>query len=90
MKSIISDEKKCYKCGTTINLHSHHIFEGRNRKNSEKYGLKVWLCGRHHNLSKEGVHFNKEFDLELKKIAQKKFKKVYKEEFIDIFRRNYL
>ena len=37
---------------------------------SEKHGLKVWLCARHHNMSNEGVHFNKGLDMHLRKIAQ--------------------
>lgn len=91
MKSIINNDKKCFKCGVTYNIHKHHILEGRNRKNSEKYGLWVYLCGKHHNLSNEGVHFNKDFDNELKVIAQKKFEEVYKDlDFLSIFRRNYL
>ena len=62
-KSIISDERYCLVCGTPYNLHSHHLFSGTaNRKLSEQYGLKVWLCAHHHNMSNEGVHFNKKLD----------------------------
>ena len=43
--------------------HKHHIFYGSNRKNSEKYGLFVFLRPELHNLTDKGVHFNKEFDL---------------------------
>ena len=90
MKSIICNDKRCFKCGVTYNLHKHHVCEGRNRKNSEKYGLWVYLCGKHHNLSNEGVHFNKEFDNELKQIGQKAFEKEYPElDFLSIFRRRY-
>ena len=90
MKSIIDNEKRCYKCKTEYNIHKHHIFEGRNRNNSEEYGLWVYLCGKHHNLSNEGVHFNKNFDNELKKIGQEKFEEVYQDlDFLSIFRRNY-
>ena len=67
MKSVIQFKKECYVCKTTYGLHSHHIIYGvSNRKNSEKYGFKVWLCGKHHNLSNAGVHFNRELDLKLK------------------------
>lgn len=91
MKSILQDEKMCYVCGTTYNIHEHHIIYGSNRKNSEKYGLKCYLCGKHHNLSNEGVHFNKELDLKLKQMAQKKFEETHShEEFMRIFGRNYL
>ena len=73
-KSIISNEHYCLICGTTQNLHKHHIFFGSaNRKKSEKYGCWCYLCGKHHNLSNEGVHFNKDLDNRLKKMTQKKF-----------------
>jgi hypothetical protein len=73
MQSVIQDEKECYVCKTTLNLHDHHIFFGTaNRKQSEKYGMKVWLCQEHHTGS-TGVHFNKPLDLHLKKLAQEHF-----------------
>ena len=93
MKSEFQSEKECYVCGTTQNLHSHHIFSGyANRMLSEKYGMKVWLCGRHHNLSNDGVHFNNELDLELKQMAQRYFEENNgtREDFIQIFGRSYL
>ena len=91
MKSIIQVQKECYVCKTTYNLHEHHIFEGTGRrKQSEIYGMKIWLCGRHHNLSNEGVHFNKELDLKIKRMAQNKFEETYKDlDFIKIFGRSY-
>lgn len=92
MKSIIQKNKECYVCRTTYGLHDHHIFYGTsNRKQSEKYGLKVWLCGADHNLSNRGVHFNKELDLELKQLAQRKFEETHsREEFMREFGRNWL
>lgn len=92
MKSILQDEKKCFLCGTTLGLHCHHIFGGNaNRKKSEKYGLKIWLCGTHHNLSSSGIHFNKGLDLSVKKMAQRKFEETHtREEFMQIFGKNYL
>lgn len=65
--SVIQTRKECYVCKTTQGLHEHHIIYGTaNRKKSEKWGFKVWLCGKHHNLSNAGVHFNKKLDLQLK------------------------
>lgn len=93
MKSVLQKKKMCWVCGTTYNLHDHHVFYGTsNRKQSEKHGMKVWLCGPHHNLSNEGVHFNKEFDRELKRYAQVQFeiKQGNREEFIKIFGKSYL
>ena len=91
LDSIIQADKECYVCGTTQNLHSHHIFGGPNRKWSEAYGLKVWLCAAHHNMSDAGVHFNKELDTQLKQIAQGVFEDTYlNDDFLKIFGRNYL
>ena len=92
MKTVLQKEKKCYVCGTTYNLHDHHIFFASNRKNAEKRGLKVWLCGMHHNLSNEGVHFNRELDLHLKKMAQEYYEEHYgtRTNFIKEFTRSYL
>lgn len=93
-KSIIQDEKVCYRCGTPFGLHKHHCIEGTGRrKHSEEDGLWVWLCGRHHNLSNEGVHFNKAFDMALKKTAEARWLYVYGktiEDWIKRYDRNYL
>lgn len=90
-ESIIQKEKECFVCRTTENLQEHHIFFGTaNRKQSEKYGLKVYLCLMHHT-GNRGVHFDKELDLKLKRIGQEKFEETHtREEFIKEFGRNYL
>ena len=89
---MIGPEDECYVCHTTLGLHKHHIFYGRGRRAlSEKYGLYCYLCGRHHNLSDDGVHFNKELNLELKKIAQLDFESKYgHDKFMELFRTNVL
>lgn len=92
MKSIIQSEKECYVCGTKMNLHCHHCIYGTsNRKNSEKYGLKVWLCQEHHT-GDDGVHHDRIMDLMLKRKAQKHFEKHHgnREDFIRVFGKNYL
>lgn len=89
--SIISDSKRCYRCGSIFNLHKHHIYGGPNRKISEQEGFYVYLCPMHHNWSDEGVHFNREFDLELKKECQQIYEKEHsREEFMALIGRNYL
>lgn len=93
MKSMLQHQKECFVCGNTMNLHSHHIFFGTsNRKQSEKYGLKVWLCATHHNMSVEGVHFNKRLDLKLKTMAQTYYEEHIgtREEFRKEFGKSYL
>ena len=84
-------EKKCFRSGSEYNLHKHHIYEGPNRKHSEKHGFWVWLRADWHNMSSYGVHFNREFDLELKERCQRQFEKTNtREEFMAIIGRNYL
>lgn len=92
MKSIIQNEKECYICRTNKNLHEHHIIHGPNRNNSEKYGLKVWLCSYHHNMGgTNGVHGDAKKDLYFKRLAQRKFEESHtREEFMQIFGKNYL
>lgn len=90
-KSLLSNEKKCYVCGTTRDLHKHHIYFGSNRKLSEKYGCWVYLCAPHHNMSNKGVHSDRELDLRLKKECQQAFEKKHsRDEFMRIFGRNWL
>lgn len=93
MRSVVQDQKECLVCGTNQGLHLHHIFYGTsNRKQSDKYGLTVWLCGPHHNLSNDGVHFNRDLDLTIKREAQHKFEEIYgtREFFIQEFGKSYL
>ena len=91
-KSIYSNEKKCVVCGTTYNLHRHHVYYGMaHRKLAEQYGCWVYLCARHHNGSNEGVHFNKELDLKLKQEMERAFIKTYPQiDFKGVFRKDYL
>ncbi len=93
MKKItLQSEKRCFFCGTTRNLHHHEVFYGTaNREKSIKWGCQVYLCGPHHNLSTEGVHFNKKRDLQLKQFAQREFEKLYgHDKFMEVFKKNYL
>jgi len=91
MKSIITDEKKCFFCGSYRRIEEHHIFGAANRKNSEKYGLKVPLCHYCHNEPPNGVHHNRERNLTLKRLGQRAFNMTYPElDFMKIFGRNYL
>jgi hypothetical protein len=85
-------KKECYITKATEGLHKHHIFGGANRKLSEQYGLYVYLVPRLHNMSDDGVHFNREFDLRLKREGQMKFESLYgsREDFLKIFGKNYL
>ena len=93
-KSILQDEKCCLICYSNQQIEEHHIFGASNRKKSEKYGLKVYLCHNHHNENikgNPGVHHSREIDLWLKKMGQKAFEEHYpKKDFLAEFGRNYL
>ena len=74
----------CAICGNN-QVALHHIFEGKNRKKSTKYGMVVPLCPYHH----QWVH--KTNYKGFKEQAQKEFEKTHtREEFIKIFGRSYL
>ena len=78
---------------TTKYCHRHEVFFGANRQKSIKYGLVVFLTPEMHNMSNKGVHFNREFDLYLKRIGQKAWQDYYnktKEDFLKEFKRSYL
>ena len=89
--SIIQSEKECWFCGARVSLEEHHIFAGvANRKISEKYGLKVYLCHRHHT-GEDGAQYCKEKNLQLKRIAQQRFEEIYSHElWMSVIRKNYL
>lgn len=88
----LQDKKECYFCKKTDGLHLHEcLFGTANRKKSIKWGLQVYLCGPHHNLSSEGVHFDHEKDMELKRLAQTKFEEEYSHDlWMKEFKKNYL
>lgn len=75
-------------------LDEHHCYGGANRKNSEKYGLKVYI---HHNkchiFGENSVHRNAKVDRTLKAIVQKRAMRHYGwsvEDFREIFGKNYI
>ena len=101
MKSILQKTKECYVCRQiaeeqeyygplpSTGLHEHHVFFGTaNRKQSEKMGLKVWLCYEHHE-GNSGVHHNKELDMRLKQYAQRVYQKT-SSDFAERIGKNYL
>lgn len=68
-------------------------FFGRNRQKSIEDGCCVYLCGKHHNQSNDGVHFNHELDMKLKKEMEVAWLMYYNktiEDFIKRYGRNYL
>ena len=91
-KSILTgDMEHCMVCMKPYPEIHHCIYGNSNRKWSEKYKLIVPLCSEHHRGSDLSPHFNKDFDLELKRYAQERFQEEYPElDFMKIFGRNYL
>ena len=90
--SIITDDlKRCFVCGKIGGIDLHEIFFGSNREKSKRYGLVVPLCHEGCHQGSKGVHFNRQLDLEMKKIGQKAFEGHYPDEdFLEVFGRNYL
>lgn len=92
MKSIMqSGEDRCILCGCRTGLETHHVLGGTaNRRLSERYGLTVRLCQRHHT-GKDGAQYNKELNHNLKRLAQIAFEARYShDEWMQIFKKNYL
>lgn len=89
--SILQTEKECWFCGARAGLECHHIFAGvANRPISEKYGLKVWLCHRHHT-GDGGAQYDPEKGLQLKQEAQRAFEKTNSRElWMRLIGKNYL
>jgi len=92
MKSILGEQDSCYICGRTGPLEEHHVYKGKNRKNSEKYGLKTKLCAYCHR-GTNGVHGKNgaKLDLKLKREFQVLFEKRYnRERFMQVFGKSYI
>lgn len=91
---IMNDNPPYWRNKRIGNLHRHECFFGTsNRKLSIEDGLVVFLKPELHNMSNKGVHFNKEFDLMIKKEAEKVWLEYYNktiDDFIKRYGRNYL
>ena len=85
--NMISEEKKCFLCGSRNNLQKHHCHHGIRRKAADRFDLCVWLCAHCHQLLHDkGLH-----DRDLQMVAQKHFEMKYgHEKWMEIFGKNYL
>lgn len=90
MESILQREKECFICRRTGQLDLHHCIHGNsNRKNSDDYGLTVWLCrdchARVHNKDRN-------LDLQLIEFAQRRWEEEYgdRESFRKVFGKSWL
>lgn len=90
MRSIISNVKRCYVCGSECDLEKHHCIMGTaNRKKAEEDGLWVYLCHRdHHAVHNEDI-WEKQA---LQQIAQQHWeqKNGTTDDFIKRYGRSYL
>ena len=73
--------------------HRHEVFFGANRQHSIQDGLVIYLTPEMHNMSNNGIHFDKNFDLYAKKRAQRIWMDYYDktiEDFSKRYGKNYL
>jgi len=90
-KSILQQTKECFVTHRTYGLHKHHIYGGANRRMSEENGFYIWLIPELHNMSDRGIHFDKAFDLRIKRLCQAEYEKHHtRDEFMALIGRNYL
>lgn len=98
MRSIMQKKDgRCYLCmllygddSRKVTQEHHVIFGTANRKLSERYGLKVYLCILHHTESPEAVHQNAEMAKLLKIRAQRAFRERFPAlNWLEIFGKNY-
>jgi hypothetical protein len=96
-KSILQrDTDACCRCGrngAADHLDRHEVFGGAMRQKSKELGLWVTLCHVRCHEGDTGVHRDREFDLALKRAAQRYAMERYGWsvlEFRSRFRNNYL
>lgn len=88
--SILNNLDKCYFCGRPRQA-VHEVYFGKNRQISIKNGFCVGLCNEHHNTSNNSVHFNREMDLELKRLYQEEYERNHtRSEFMALIGKSYL
>lgn len=88
MKSVMPfDENVCIECQRR-GTQTHHVIFGKNRKNSEKYGLKVRLCDEcHYRLHNQ----DEALAMKYRKLGQIYFEARWgHEKYMQVFGRNYL
>lgn len=100
-KSIMQDKRsgECYLCNILLGIDTpassreeHHVMHGTaNRRLSEHYGLKVYICPYHHRTGPEAVHRCRQTNVLLIQAAQRVFERKYgHEKWMEVFGRNYL
>lgn len=84
-------KSRCYACGANCETDEHHIFQGSNRADSDKYGLTVYLCRVCHRRAHEHpIEFESTYHL--KRLAQMSAMSVYHwtvDKWRKLFRKDY-
>lgn len=99
-KSILhrKEDKTCFLCRLLDGdyrvkggLEEHHIFFGAHQRPlSEQYGLKVYLCRKHHREGPQAVHVNRQNCRMLQELGQQAFEEKYGHaKFMEVFGKNY-
>lgn len=91
--SIMPDNPPYWRNSRFPGSHRHEVFFGSNRQRSIKDGLVIFLVPELHNMSDEGIHFNRAFDLTAKRAAEKAWIDYYEKtegDFINEYGKNYL
>ena len=83
-----NNTENCCLCNSTYKLTQHEIYAGKNRQNSAKYGLCLRICLDCHSREQENSQFNNYWH----KKGQLYWEEFIgsREEFIKVFKRNYL
>ena len=75
-------------------LHRHEVFFGAaNRQKSIRDGLVIFLTPELHNMSNNGIHFNRSFDIAAKRSGERAWLDYYGktiDDFIHEYGKNYL
>lgn len=72
-KSLYSEVCECWICHSP-QVHMHHIYGGNGRRQvSDQEGCWVYLCPNHHNMSRFGIHFDKELDKAFKEDCERRW-----------------
>ena len=87
-KSAFTDNlDKCIMCNNP-RQHLHEIYMGRNRQNSMKYGMVIPLCYKCHQICHKDSHIQEFWHRKGQLYYESELGN--REQFIDIFKKNYL
>lgn len=91
-----ADDRICFLCmcmeDDTSFKHTqeHHVFGGPRRGISEREGLKIYLCERHHVYGPYAVHANEEVNRRVKAWAQRMWQREHPDgDWMELMGKNY-